>query len=115
MEENKNNDYILHKINLGYNYTVYRKEYSGKTSYIIQISQKNMDGTIADKAYVKVMFPKGTDLPDGTKIKIKKAVENFYLKDGNKFNPVFTYYIKEFDLIGDPVQEYNQSEEVDFW
>ena len=111
MEENeKDGAYIIHKVQAGFKYFVNRSEYNGKVFYKIPVEQKLQDGQKI-KAYIQVRFKDDVDLPDGSRIQIKKAIENFYFRkeDTRKYNPIFYYQILEFDNIGEVVQEYNDA------
>ena len=88
--EEENKLYIKHKVQAGFNYTVYRNDRNGKSYYKICVTQKAFDGQ-ESKHYIPVTFKKGIELPDKTKIKIKKAVENVYKKG---FDTIFTYELK---------------------
>ena len=104
IEEQK--DYIVPKVQAGYNYMVFRKERNGNVFHKILIKQKLLDGQYLD-AYMLVKFKKGIDLPNKTKIKIRKGFENFYV-DKYK-NPVFYIQINEFDNIDDAVNDYAEA------
>lgn len=108
MEEEK--QFIIHKVQAGYNYIVYRTELNGKIYYKIPIEQKLIDGQKL-KGFVQVRFKTGVELKDRTKIKIKKAIENFYFakSDIKHYNPIFYYLITDFENIDDTVQDYNEA------
>lgn len=108
MEEEK--DFIVHKVQAGYNYTVYRSENNGKVFHKIGIEQKTADGQKI-KAYLPVKFNSGIDVADRTRIKIKKGYENFYFSknDPRHFNPLFYIQITEFENISDVMQNYNEA------
>lgn len=106
MEQEKNDDsYVIHKVQPNYNYMVFRNERNGKVYHKIAIKQKAFDGQ-ETSGYVQVKFKDGIDLPDRTKIKIKKAIENFYIKN---FNPVFFYNIIEFENVDEAINNYADS------
>lgn len=110
MEENENN-YIIHKVRNDYNYIVYRNEYNEKVFYKIRIEQ-----TLSDEqkliGYVQVKFSGDIDIPNKTKIKINKAIENFYFakNDVKHYNPIFYYQINDFEVIdSEAIQDYNEA------
>lgn len=107
MEENK--DYIVHKVQAGYNYTVFKNENNGRAYYKIGIEQKQFDGQKI-RGYMPVKFKKGVELEDKTRIKIKQGVENFYFKaeDTRHYNPIFYIQINDFEIIDNKIEEYNQ-------
>ena len=69
----------------------------GKVSYAKGMAHKLQDGTW-EHGYIPVRFPKGTDLKNKTKIIIKEAWDDFFIKD-NKTYPY--YYINKFELASD--------------
>ena len=90
---------VGYKIESGREYMVFRNEYNGNVFYKIQITGKNLDGTVK-KAYKIVRFKGDVDIPDKTLIKINAGFEDFYFgKD--KFNAIYTVVITDFDVIND--------------
>lgn len=114
MEENNNYEqeqeqeecYIDYKIKPGKEYNIERQDYNGKAFYKISISKKNKDGT---KYYAKknVFFKEGVELENNTRIKIKKAFEDFWNKD--KFTPIFSVFITDFEIISRPEDVINNA------
>lgn len=92
-----NNNY---KIRCGYPYTITRNDYLGRTYYSIQVTKKNSDGT-ETHAFKGVKFKnreKGeVDIKDGTVIIPLKIYEDFYFKNNNKFVPMFTLDIYDWE------------------
>lgn len=89
-----NNGY---KIRCGYYYPVYRQEYGGNVFYKMPVSRRQADGSTLT-VYKQVYFrnkEKDCNIKDGTIIKPLKLWEDFYIRKGDKFNPVF------FVVIGD--------------
>ena len=113
MEEEKK-DYIIHKVQAGFNYTVYRNDYNGKPYYKIGIEQKQPDGQKL-RGYISVRFKNGVEVSDKTRIKIKQGFENFYFSknDPKHFNPIFYIQINEFEILDDKIQAYNESMQED--
>ena len=110
MEENENN-YIIHKIRNDYNYIVYRNENNGRVYYKIRLEQETVDGQKII-GYVQVRFAGDVDIPNKTKIKINKAIENFYFNknDVRNYTPIFYYQINDFEVVdSDAIQNYNEA------
>lgn len=112
MEENKDEskEYIAHKIQLGYTYIVLRQEYNENVFYKVEIEQKQFDGQIL-RGYYPLKFKKDVDIPDGTRIKIKQGIENFYFKkdDPKHYTPVFYMQVNDFEIVDDVIQEYTDA------
>lgn len=53
-----------------------------------------------------VKFKKGIELENKTRIKIKQAFENFYVKG---YDTIFYLQINEFEILDDKIQAYNES------
>ena len=76
---------------------IFRKEFEGKVSYSIGLSEKKEDGSY-ERGYMPVRFRKGVELKDKTKIKLKEAWLNFF-KDNKK---TITYiFINKFEMASD--------------
>ena len=76
---------------------IFRKDYEGKVIYSKSISHKLQDGSW-EHGYIPVRFPKGVNIANKTKIKIKEAWDDFYIKEG-KTNVY--YFINKFELADD--------------
>ena len=64
--------------------TLFRKDFNGKPVYSRSISSKDIDGNWIS-VFENVNMPKGTDLPNKTKIEVTKGFEAVYEKrDGTK-------------------------------
>ena len=64
--------------------TLFRKDFNGKPVYSRSISSKDIDGNWIS-VFENVNMPKGTDLPNKTKIEVIKGFEGVYEKrDGTK-------------------------------
>ncbi len=102
-------DYIIHKVQAGYTYIVFRNEHNGNVFYKIGIEQKTLDGQKI-RGYMPVRFNSEIELPDKTKIKIKKGIENFYFakNDTKHYNPVFYIQIIEFENMSEIIDDYNE-------
>lgn len=107
MEENKN-EYIMRKVYVNSDYKVNAQTTAtGKTFYKLNVYQKQADGQVS-WFKVPVTFANGVEVPDGCKIKIKQAIENFYYTnaDTKKFNPIYSLYVKEFEIVEKLVQNF---------
>lgn len=74
---------------------IFRSEKDGKVYYSIGLSKKNMNGEY-DNGYMNVHFKNGVDIPNKSKIVIKKAWLDFYNKDKMTIPYVF---ISDFELV----------------
>ena len=74
---------------------IFKKEFNGRPVYSMGISKKNKDGNY-EKGYITVNFKEGIDLPNKSKIRIKQAWLNFYLKDKQTIPTIF---INDYELI----------------
>ena len=83
------------------NTLIYAKEFNGKTHYRAGLANKLQNGEY-DRAYIDVRFPKGTQLENKTKIKIKKGFLSFYNTKNSEDKTHTLWYIV--------VQEYEQIE-----
>jgi len=109
MEEEEKKEYVVHKVNAGYKYTVYKQERNGMKFYKIGVPKTLIDGQ-KEWEYIPVQFKKGIELENKTTIRIKQAFENFrYLPtDTNHWNPIFTVFINDFETINDKIEAYNE-------
>ena len=77
---------------------IFRKDYNGKPIYSIGLSKKKKDGTY-ENGYMTVNFKEGTNIQNKSKIRIKSAWLNWYLKEGKTIPTIF---INEYELVGEP-------------
>lgn len=101
-----------YKIMLGDTITVNRKDVREYTFYSTSIRQKLQDGTEIHLEK-KLSFPKDTDIPDGTQIKIIDMFENGY-KPKNSYDVQWSLFIAEYEIVNidsGAFDEYNQSKE----
>lgn len=75
--------------------TIYRFEKDGKVFYSTGLYKKDKEGNFIN-GYISCRFPKGIDVADKTKIKIKEAWLDFYLKD-KITNPYI--FINKYELV----------------
>lgn len=109
MEEEVKRPY---KIMLGDIITVNRKDVREYTFYTTTVKQKFQDGT-ETHLEKKLTFPKGTDIPNGTQIKIIDMFENGY-KPKNSYEVQWSLFIAEYEIVyatSEVYDEYNQSKE----
>lgn len=107
MQEEQGNK-IGYKIEADRNYIVYRNEAGGYVFYKIQVQKKNYDGT-KTKVYKNVAFKRGIDIPNATMIKIKKGFEDFRLNPNDKYNPIWSVFILDFEIVEQEEQVQNQA------
>ena len=112
MEENTEPK-ILRKIEPNRKYRIWRKDFNGKTFYNIMVSQKQYDDTEL-KYYIPVNFKKGISVANETDIKIIKAIENLrenkkVEEKDQKYYPVFSYTITDFEIIENEEQKENEA------
>lgn len=86
---------------------VFRNDYNGKVFYSMGLSKKKQDGNY-ENGYITAQFKKDTQLNNRTKIKIKKAWLDFYIKDKKTIPYIF---INDFDVVGEEKIETNSYEE----
>ena len=103
MEEQQEYIHRPYKINEGDSITIIRQEATkGDNHYIFyKVALKNKkDDT--QTYYKQLSFPKGTDLKDGTRIKINSMFE--CARHIDRFNDTFYLYVEDFELLGDKVE-----------
>lgn len=88
---------------------IFRKDFNGKPYYSIGLSRTNKNGEYIN-GYCPIYFRNGVELENKTKIKIKDAWLDFYLKDGETKLNIFC---NEFEKIGEVKKESEKS--VDGW
>lgn len=80
---------------------IFRNDYEGKTYYKVGLSKKDMNGGYIN-GYITIRFKKDVVLSDQTKIYIKHAWLDFYLKDKQTIPYIFC---SAFELQSDAMQE----------
>ena len=115
MEEETQKNYITALIRPNREYIVYKQEYRGRVFYKIPIDKKNCDGQKL-KTYIQVKFAKCEPVPNGTLIKITKAMEDWYKNPKDTWNIIPVIVIFEYEIIEtsasvaeNAIKEYNQS------
>lgn len=100
-----------YKIEPGDIFYVKRRDINGYTFYKIAICKKKQDDT---KEYFdkNIAFKKGTDIADGTKIRILDFFEDVRENKNDKYNPIWSIFITDFEIIEesneDALSEFNQ-------
>lgn len=103
--ENQDEEYIIYKISTKNWHKVYRSSYNGKDFYKLLINQKNYDGTTVNY-YKSVSFKKSLTPPqNGSIIRVKKAIENLYTNNIDKYNPISTLLVLDYELKEDEEQK----------
>lgn len=74
---------------------IFKREYEGKTYYNVGLSRKDKDGNYIN-GYMSCRFKNGVEVADKTKIYIKNAWLDFYLKDKVTIPYIF---INEFTTV----------------
>lgn len=97
--QNKNklevNEYRPYKVMPNDILYVFRNDYNGKPYYRIKLTKRFKKELII--GYKNLKFAEGIEIPDKTYIIAKDFHEDWYPKD--KYNTIFTLFIKEFDII----------------
>lgn len=86
-------------INHEYAVMVFRRNTDFGTFYKIGLTKKDKDGNYIN-GYKDIRFKKGVELPDRTKIYIKKAWLDFYVKDNRTFDYIFC---SEFETLNNVI------------
>lgn len=88
--------------------TIYRKDGEGYTLYSIGINHKKQDGSW-EGGFIPCRFPKGTNIPNKTKIMMITAWLDFYTKE-EKTHPFI--YIKEYEIVEDKQESKQENIQV---
>lgn len=98
MKEEQEKEYIIFKINTKNFFKVYKSSYNGKDYYKVMVTQKNYDET-ETKCYKTITFKKGLPIPEnGSLIRIKRGIENLYVKGNDIYNPMSTIIVLDYEL-----------------
>lgn len=73
---------------------VFAREHNGRIFYNIGLSKKKQDGEYLN-GYMTASFRKGVEIPDRTKIDIKKAWLDFYINKDKQ--TVIGIFVSEFE------------------
>lgn len=80
---------------------IFKKEYQGKIFYNLGLSRKDRDGNYIN-GYMPCRFKNTVSVEDKTKLYIKNAWLDFYLKDKETKPYIF---INEFELVGETIEK----------
>lgn len=96
--ENQGEEYIIYKVSTKNWHKVYKTSYNGKDFYKLLIVQKKYDGTTTSY-YKPISFKKTLTPPqDGSVIRIKQGIENLYTNNKDKYNPISSILILDYEL-----------------
>ena len=87
---------------------IFKREYEGNTFYNVGLSRKDRDGNYIN-GYMSCRFRNGVEVDDKTKIYIKHAWLDFYLKDKITVPYIF---INEFEKVGETIDRAKKDIEV---
>lgn len=91
---------------------IFKKEYQGRVFYSVGLSRKDRDGNYIN-GYMPCRFKNNVSVVDKTKMYIKNAWLDFYLKDKETKPYIF---INEFELVGETIEKAKEEpKEVDPW
>lgn len=98
MENQEQEEYILYRISTRNWHKVYKTSFKGKDFYKLLIVQKKYDGTTTSY-YKPISFKKTLTPPqDGSVIRIKQGIENLYTNNIDKYNPISSILILDYEL-----------------
>lgn len=96
--ENQEEEYIIYKVSTKNWHKVYKTSFKGKDFYKLLIVQKKYDGTTTSY-YKPISFKKTLTPPqDGSVIRIKQGIENLYTNNIDKYNPISSILILDYEL-----------------
>lgn len=96
--ENQEEEYIIYKVSTKNWHKVYKTSFKGKDFYKLLIVQKKYDGTTTSY-YKPISFKKTLNPPqDGSVIRIKQGIENLYTNNIDKYNPISSILILDYEL-----------------
>lgn len=98
MDYQDQEEYIGYKIDTRHSYKIYCNLSGGKKYYKVQVQKKNYDGTKINY-YKQLRFAKCTPPEDGEIIRIKKAFEDLYTNNIDKFNPISVIVVLEYEKV----------------
>lgn len=103
--ENQEEEYIIYKVSTKNWHKIYKSSYNGKDFYKLLIIQKKYDGTTTNY-YKPVSFKKTLTPPqDGSIIRVKQGIENLYTNNLDKYNPISSILILDYELKEDEEQK----------
>ena len=90
-----------YKIMIGDNIIVYRNDVNGNAYYKAMLTKTKQDGTKA-RFYKDLRFRNGVNLQNKTMIKINNMFEDVRENPKDKFNPIFSLVILDFEVVENP-------------
>lgn len=96
-------------INNNYPVMIFASEFNGKRYYKVGLSKKDVNGEYIN-GYKDVKFKNDVFMHNQTKINIKNAWLDFYVKDKKTIDYIF---ISDFEIVDDKKEELEEIEEVD--
>ena len=87
---------------------IFKREYEGKTFYNVGLSRKDRDGNYIN-GYMPCRFKNDVSVEDKTKMYIKSAWLDFYLKDKETKPYIF---INEFEVVGETIESAKKETKV---
>ena len=92
----KDEEYIIYKVNTKYTYKVYVQEHGTKKYYKALVKQKNYDKT-ETVFYKQLTFVKCTPPENGEIIRIKRGIENLYPNPKDPYNPISVITVLDYE------------------
>lgn len=92
------NGIIWYKIVPNKKYRVFKRVFNDTSYYSIKVKQKNIKNK-NDFFSIPVQFKSGITIPNDSEIIIKKGIENLRVNKLDKYNPIHTIMILEYELI----------------
>lgn len=90
-----------YKVEVGDYVIIHKKTFGEYNFYSINLGKKKPDGQY--EYYPKsVMFKKGTDLEDGTRIRILDFFEDVRKNKRDLYNPIWSLFILDYEIIQTP-------------
>ena len=96
-------------INNNYPVMIFASEFNGKRYYKVGLSKKDVNGEYIN-GYKDVKFKNDVFMHNQTKINIKNAWLDFYVKDKKTIDYIF---ISDFEIVEDKKEELEEIEEAD--
>lgn len=88
---------------------IFKKEYQGRVFYSVGLSKKDRDGNYIN-GYMSCRFKNNVSVEDKTKMYIKSAWVDFYLKDKTTVPYIF---INEFSTVDETIEKTKEEPKKD--
>ncbi len=92
------NGSIWYKIVPNKKYRVFKRVFNDTSYYSIRVGQKNIDNK-TEYFSIPIHFRSGVSLPTDSEIIIKRGVENLRANRLDKYNPIHSIMVLEYELI----------------